>query len=92
MTSHEREYVLGTDDAELVRCWYDDANFARLDRAQELARKHGVEPVNIALAYVLCQPFPTFPIIGPRRPAEVASCVRALKIELVPDELRWLAG
>jgi aryl-alcohol dehydrogenase-like predicted oxidoreductase len=80
------------DDPELVRCWYDDANFARFDRAQELARKHRVEPVNIALAYVLCQPFPTFPIIGPRRPAEVASCMRALKIELSLAELAWLAG
>ena len=80
------------DDAELVRIWYDDVNFARLDRATELARRRGVEPLNVALAYVLCQPFPTFPIIGPRRPAEVSSCVRAMGIELAQEELTWLDG
>ena len=30
------------DDAELVRCWYADDNFQRLERANELAKKHGV--------------------------------------------------
>src|SRR5204862_2193539 len=53
-------------DEELVRCWYSEDNFRRLERVNELAQKRGVLPINIALAYVLCQPFPTFPLIGPR--------------------------
>jgi len=53
-------------DEELARCWYSDDNFQRLERVNELARRRGVLPINIALAYVLCQPFPTFPLIGPR--------------------------
>ena len=77
-------------DAELVRCWYCDDNFQRLQRAAELARKHDVEPINVALAYVLRQPFPTFPLVGPRTLAETRSSCESLDVELTPDELRWL--
>ena len=65
------------ENAELVRCWYSDDNFKRLDRANELAKKYNVSPLNIALAYVLKQPFPTFPLIGPRSSAKrVRACLR----------------
>ena len=78
------------DDAELVRCWYSDDNFQRRDRAIELARKKGVQPINIALAYVLCQPFPTFALVGPRQISETASSVRGVTVTLTPDEVKWL--
>ncbi len=78
------------DNAALVRCWYSEDNFKRLERARELAAKLGVEPVCVALAYVLCQPFSTFPLIGPRRISETRSSFRALDIQLSPDDLRWL--
>ncbi len=78
------------DDPEMTRCWYSEENFRRRDRAIELAEKYHVEPINIALAYVLCQPFPTFPLIGPRRHREIWSCLKSLEIELTPEELHWL--
>ena len=34
--------------------------------SSEMAKERGVLPINIALAYVLCQPFPTFALFGPR--------------------------
>ena len=77
-------------DEELVRCWYSDDNFQRRERANTLAKERGVLPINIALAYVLNQPFPTFPLIGPRVLAETRTSVPALHIELTPEELRWL--
>ena len=77
-------------DEELVRCWYSEANFARLARATELADRLGVPATAVALAYVLHQPFPTFPIIGPRTIAETASSLNALTIDLTPDTVRWL--
>jgi len=77
-------------DPELVRCWYSDDNFQRLARAVELSEKRKVLPINIALAYVLCQPFPTFSLIGPRTLAETRSSMPALDIELTPQELAWL--
>jgi aryl-alcohol dehydrogenase-like predicted oxidoreductase len=77
-------------DPGLVRCWYSDDNFQRLERAKELAEKKGVLPINIALAYVLCQPFPTFPLIGPRTLTETRTSFESLDVELSPDQLRWL--
>lgn len=78
------------DDKSLVHSWYSEENFKRQARAIELAGKYGVEPINIALAWVLCQPFPTFPLIGPRTIAETHSCTQALKLQLKPRELKYL--
>ncbi len=78
------------DDAQLVRCWYAEDNFRRRERAIELAEKKGVLPIAIALAYVLCQPFPTFALIGPRRIIETRTSMAALGLELTPEELAWL--
>ncbi|RMD78481.1 MAG: oxidoreductase, partial [Lentisphaerae bacterium] len=78
------------DDPSLARCWYSEENFARRDRAYELAAKKGVEPINIALAYVLHQKFPVFALIGPRSIAELNSCLRALSVSLSDEEVRWL--
>jgi len=78
------------DDRELVRCWYSDDNFARRDRAVELAQAKGVSPINIAAAYVLHQAFPTFALIGPRQISETADSVGCLGVTLTPKEVAWL--
>ncbi len=80
------------DNEELVRCWYDEENFARRDRAIALAERKRVEPINIALAYVLTQPFPTFALVGPRTPAEIESSFRGLGVSLSAEEVGWLEG
>jgi predicted dehydrogenase/aryl-alcohol dehydrogenase-like predicted oxidoreductase len=78
------------DDAELVRCWYSEDNFKRLDRAQELAKKYNVSPINIALAYVLSQPFPTIALIGPRQLSETRTSLPGLDVNLAADEVKYL--
>ena len=79
-----------TTDAGLVRCWYADDNFARRERAVELAAKKGVTPIAIAAAYVLRQPFPSFALIGPRVIAETVSSLECLGVELSAKEAAWL--
>ena len=81
-----------TDESDqgLVWCWYAEDNFKRLERAKELAAKKGVQPVQIALAYVLSQPFPTFALIGPEKLHELSVSLDALDIELTGDEVKWL--
>lgn len=76
--------------APIVRTWFSEGNFQRLDRARELAREKGVSPAQLALAYVLCQPFPTFALIGPQSIDELRDVLPALDIQLTPDECRWL--
>ncbi len=86
----ERASPQDRSEADLVRCWYAEDNFERKQRTEELAAKRGVAPIVIALAYVLCQPFPTFPLIGPRTLAETRVSFQALEVELAPEEIRWL--
>ncbi len=80
------------DDEELVRVWYSDRNFGRRDRAIELAQKLGRSPIHIALAYVVAQPFPVIPLIGPRTIAELEDSLSALDIKLTPEQVKWLEG
>jgi predicted dehydrogenase/aryl-alcohol dehydrogenase-like predicted oxidoreductase len=78
------------DDEEIVRVWYSDRNFDRRDRAIELARKLGRHPIHIALAYVIAQPFPVIPLIGPRTIAELEDSFSALDIALTAEQVKWL--
>ncbi|MBZ9898134.1 aldo/keto reductase [Mesorhizobium sp. BR1-1-6] len=80
------------DNEELVRVWYSERNFGRRDRAIELAARLGKSPIHVALAYVLNQPFPSVPLIGPRTLGELDDSLRALDIALSPADLQWLDG
>ena len=77
-------------DAEMRRCWFAEDNFERRERAVALAQEKGVLPIQIALAYVLAQPFPVFALIGPRALSETRESVVALKVKLTERERRWL--
>lgn len=77
-------------DQELARCWYAEDNWRRRERAHALAEKKGVSPINIAAAYVLHQPFPTFALIGPRVISETVSSMPCLGVTLTPEEIAWL--
>jgi aryl-alcohol dehydrogenase-like predicted oxidoreductase len=76
--------------ADVVRTWFNEDNFRRLERAKELARQKGVTSTEIALAYVLCLPLNVFALIGPRTIEETRVSVGALGVALSPQELRWL--
>ena len=78
------------DNQDMVRVYYNDANFERLRRAQILGEKKGCTAIQISLAFVLHQPFPTFPLVGPLTHGELSSCLAALAIQLSTDEMRWL--
>ncbi len=77
-------------DTYLAKSWYSDDNFTRLKRARALASDQNVNATAIALAYVLHQPFPTFPIIGPLSPLEMSTSLEALSVDITPAEVRWL--
>ena len=74
----------------MVRTWYSDANFARRDRAAQLAQQYGTSMLNIALAYVLAQDFSIFPIIGPLTLEELRGSLGALRMGLTPEQACWL--
>ncbi|MDF2963510.1 MAG: aldo/keto reductase [Paenibacillus sp.] len=78
------------DNAEMVRVYYSDANWERLRRAGELAKQKGVSAIQIALAYVLNQSFPSAALIGAQNKAEQESCLEGSQIKLTADEVQWL--
>ncbi len=79
------------EDKELVKCWYSEDNFEKLKRAKEIAKKKNVYPINIALAYVLTQKFPTAALIGPRNLFELKNCLVVFDIKLTEEEINYLA-
>jgi aryl-alcohol dehydrogenase-like predicted oxidoreductase len=75
---------------DIVRVYYNEGNWERLRRARELAAQRGRTANQIALAWVLHQPFPVFALIGPRTLAELEDSLPALDIVLTPEEMRRL--
>src|SRR5207302_8132949 len=74
------------DDATITRVYYSEGNWERLRRAEELGRRKGdYTAIQVALAWVLHQPFPVFPLFGPANVEELRSSVRALDLELSPE-------
>lgn len=77
-------------DAEIERCWDSGDNRERRRRATELAQEKGVSPMNIALAFVLSQPFATFALIGPRTIQETRTALTGAGLQLTSAEVAWL--
>ena len=90
---HQRAAAGALDpyDARMLEVYGSDANFARLERALQLGReKGGYSATQVALAWLLHQPLPLVPIVGPRNREELASSFAALELRLTPEETRWL--
>jgi len=78
-----------TDD-EMQRVWGSDDNLERRRRAFELADRLGVSAIQIALAYVVNQPYPCCALIGPRNPMQLQDSLDAAQISLTQDQVNWL--
>jgi aryl-alcohol dehydrogenase-like predicted oxidoreductase len=80
-----------TDDPNMVRVYYGDANWERYRRAERLGKELGLAPVQVALAWVLSQAdLPVFPLIGPRTLAELESSLAVADATLTPEQVAWL--
>ena len=75
---------------EMVRVFYNESNWERLRRAELLGKEKGGTAIQIALAYVLHQPFQTAAILGCETPQELESSLEALNITLSTEEIEWL--
>jgi aryl-alcohol dehydrogenase-like predicted oxidoreductase len=68
----------------------DDATRARLDSYDKLCAHRGLDPADVALAWVLAQPVVTAPIIGPRTLDQLEGSLRAYELPLDGDMLAEL--
>jgi len=69
-----------------------ELNWGRLERALKLSREFACTPNQIALAYLMSQPFQCFPIVGGRSAAQLKDSCAADAIHLTPDQVRFLQG
>jgi aryl-alcohol dehydrogenase-like predicted oxidoreductase len=72
------------------RLYYQDSDFAVVERVTALAKKRGVSNAQIALAWMLHQPGITAPIIGATKPHHLEEAIGALRVKLSPQEIRAL--
>jgi len=73
------------------KLYYNDGDFAVVDRVGEVARNRGVSHAQVALAWLLHQPGVTAPIIGASKPHHLDDALAALDLKLDDAELKSLA-
>jgi aryl-alcohol dehydrogenase (NADP+) len=78
-----------TDDYA-QKLYYQDSDFEIAKRVGEVAQRHGVSPMQIALAWILHQPGIAAPIIGASKLQHLEEAAGALEISLDPEELKLL--
>ena len=62
----------------------------RFERLQALRAATGWSVTQIVLGYLMAQPFPTIPVIGPHSLAQLANSLTAAEIQLTPEQARAL--
>lgn len=74
-----------------VKGGYDTPeNAARLARVQELVKKLNKTPNQVALAWLMNQPFPVIPITGTVKPEHLHDTLGAAGLTLTPRQIHWL--
>ncbi|MFI1731418.1 aldo/keto reductase [Streptomyces acidicola] len=68
----------------------DPAVRAQVQAYEDLLEKHGIEPGEAALAWLLTRPGITGPIVGPRTAEQLESAIRASELELSAELLTAL--
>jgi Predicted oxidoreductases (related to aryl-alcohol dehydrogenases) len=77
-----------TDD--YARKLYEDSDLVVADRVLEIARRRGLPPARIALAWLLSRPGVTAPIVGASRMEHLDDAVASLDVSLSEEERRFL--
>jgi aryl-alcohol dehydrogenase-like predicted oxidoreductase len=79
-----------TDGVRGKATFGNPTSLARLDRAKQLAEQMNLTPNQIALAYLMAQPFPVIPILGTSDEKHLADSLGSVKVQLTPQQAQWL--
>jgi len=60
------------------------------DRVCALARRRGVKPVHIALAWMLSKPSITAPIVGASQLSHLDDAVESLQVQLTAEDIAFV--
>jgi aryl-alcohol dehydrogenase-like predicted oxidoreductase/predicted dehydrogenase len=75
---------------EEKRVWHSEANLKKREICFNIAAERNVEPIEIALAYVIQSSKMIFPLIGPRTINELNSSIFATSVNLSDAEIEQL--
>lgn len=71
--------------------YYQDSDFAIVDRVAEIAQKRGVPNARVALAWLLQRKGVTAPIVGASKPGHLEDAVAAVSLKLEEAEMKALS-
>jgi len=71
--------------------YYQDSDFAVVDRVSEIAGKRDVPNAQVALAWLMAQKGVTAPIVGASKPKHLEDAIAAVSLKLDEAELKALA-
>jgi aryl-alcohol dehydrogenase-like predicted oxidoreductase len=83
-------WFAGVEAPDVRRVYANPENELRRARVREIAKQRGASPVQVALAWVLNAPFPTWAIIGADRPEHFVEAAGACDLELSAEDRAWL--
>jgi aryl-alcohol dehydrogenase-like predicted oxidoreductase len=87
------ESTLRSETDQIARSKYDataETDRQIVERVAEIAEKHGVQRLHIALAWLLQKKPVTAPIIGATKVTHLEDAVGALAVQLTPEEVAYL--
>ena len=78
------------NDDRAVALYYADADFEVADTVGEVARRHGVAPIQVALAWLLQKPGIAAPVVGVSGLEQLAELVAGVALRLSDDDMTAL--
>jgi len=84
------ETARSKSDEYAHQMYYQDDDFAVVERLTEIARARGVSNVQVSLAWILSKPGITSPIIGASKPHHLDEALSALSVKLSDVEVKKL--
>ena len=75
---------------EEKRVWHSDKNLKRREACFNIAKRRQVQPIQVALAYVIQKSSLIFPLVGPRTIMEAESSIAATQLNLTEEEMKEL--
>jgi aryl-alcohol dehydrogenase-like predicted oxidoreductase len=89
-SAQARGFFAGHTSESALRVYDNEPNRERRRLATEVAERLGCTANQVALAWVLAQPYPVYAVVGPRTVDQLHEAVGALAVELTGEDLRRL--
>lgn len=74
-------------DSYLQKLYYREGDLKVLNAVENVAERRGIQPAQVALAWLMSKPAVAAPIVGASKMYQLEQAVEAAEIDLAPDEI-----